>query len=57
MAIYGTTRPRGKFAIENVVALLGQVRESWLSMAPLGHVDLTKMQNALESKIKNQNEN
>ena len=25
---YGTTRPRGKFANENAMALLGQVRES-----------------------------
>ena len=24
------------------MALLGQVRESWPSMAPLGHVELTK---------------
>ena len=40
--MYGTVRPRGKFAIENAMALLGQVRESWPSMAPLGHVELTK---------------
>ena len=32
----------GKFANENAMALLGQVRESWPSMAPLGHVGLTK---------------
>ena len=39
------------------MALLGQVRESWPSMAPLGHVELTKMQKLLKSKNKNQNEN
>ena len=39
------------------MALLGQVRESWSSMAPLGHVELTKIQKLLESNNKNQNEN
>ena len=39
------------------MALLGQSRDSWPSMAPLGHVELTKMQKLLESKNKNQNEN
>ena len=28
LTIYGTARPRGKFANENAMALLGQVRES-----------------------------
>ena len=42
LTIYGTARPRGKFANENAMALLGQVRESWPSMAPLDHVELTK---------------
>ena len=37
-----TTRPCGTFLNENGMALQGQVRESWPSMAPLGHVDLTK---------------
>ena len=39
------------------MALLGQVRESWPSMAPLGHVELTKMQKLLKSKSRNQNKN
>ena len=43
MTIYGTAKPRGKFANENaMVALLDQVRESWPSMTPLGHLELTK---------------
>ena len=42
LTIHGTTRPSRKFANENAMALLGQVRESWPSVAPLGHVDLTK---------------
>ena len=42
LTIHGTTRPSRKFANENAMALLGQVRESWPSMAPLGHVVLTK---------------
>ena len=57
LTIYDTARPRGKFANENAMALLSQVRESWPSMAPLGHVDLTKMQKLLKSKNKSQNEN
>ena len=28
LTIYGTTRPRGKFAIKNAMVPLGQVRES-----------------------------
>ena len=39
---YGTPRVRGKCANENAMALVGQVKESRPSMAPLGHVDLTK---------------
>ena len=39
---YGTARSPRKFTNENAMALLGQVRESWPFMAPLGHVDLTK---------------
>ena len=42
LTIYGTDKLCGKLAIENNMALLGQVRESWPSMAPLGHVELTK---------------
>ena len=57
LTIYGTTRPRGKFAIENAMVPLGQVRESWPSMALLGHAELTKVQKLLESEIKNKNEN
>ena len=83
--IYGTASPRGKFANQNAMALLGQVaskrelivydtsgargvnknamallgqsRDSWPSMAPLGHVELTKMQKLLESKNKNEKQN
>ena len=39
------------------MALLDQSRESWPSVVTLGHVELTKMQKHLESKIKNKNEN
>ena len=39
------------------MALLGQSRDSRPSMAPLGHVELTKRQKLLESKNKNKNEN
>ena len=39
------------------MVLLGQSRDSWLSMAPLGHVELTKMQKHLESKNKNEKQN
>ena len=42
LSIYGTARPRGKFANENAMALLGKIRESWSSMAPLGHVEVQK---------------
>ena len=38
------------------MTLLGQLRDSWPSMAPLGHVELAKMQNLLETKNKNKNE-
>ena len=38
------------------MAPLGQSREIWPSMAPLGYVDLTKMQKLLKSKNKNENE-
>ena len=31
------------------MALLGQVRESWPSMAPLGQVDLTKTQKCYDT--------
>ena len=55
LTVYGTSRPRG--VNKNAMALLGQSRDSWPSMAPLGHVELTKMQKLLESKNKNQNEN
>ena len=39
------------------MALLGQSRDSLPSMTPLDHVELTKIQNLLESKNKNKNEN
>ena len=39
------------------MALLGKVRNSLPSMAPLDHVELTKMQKLLESKNKSKNEN
>ena len=39
------------------MALLDQSRESWPSMAALGHVELTKLQKLLKRKNKNQNEN
>ena len=38
------------------MALLGQSRDSWPSMTPLGHVELTKVQKNLESKNQNENE-
>ena len=56
LTIYFTARPRVKFASEKTMALLGQTRDSWPSMAPLGHVELTKMQKLLESKSKNEND-
>ena len=37
----------------NAMARLGQPRDNWPSMAPVDHVELTKMQNLLESKNKN----
>ena len=37
------------------MALLGQSRDSWPSMAPLHHVELTKMQKLLENKNENEN--
>ena len=55
MTVYGTSKPRG--VEKNAMALLGQSRDSWPSMAPLGHVELTKMQKLLESKNKNKNQN
>ena len=56
LTIYGTGRPRAKFVNKNAMTLLGQLRDSWPSMAPLGHVELAKMQNLLETKNKNKNE-
>ena len=57
LTIYGTSRPRE--VNKNAMALLGQSRDSWPPMAPLGQVELTKMQKLLESKnkIEKQNEN
>ena len=37
--------------------LLGQVRDTRPSMAPLGQAELRKMQKFLKSKNKNKNEN
>ena len=54
MTIYDIVRPRAKLAEKHSTALLGQSRDSWPSMAPLGHVQLTKMQKPLESEKKNQ---
>ena len=51
LTVYGTLRPRG--FNKNAIALLGQSRDSWPSMAPLGHVELTQMQKLLKSKTKN----
>ena len=39
------------------MALLGQSRDSGPSMAPLGQVELSKMEKFLESKNKNKSEN
>ena len=47
LIIYGTVRPRGKFANGNAMANLGQVRDIWPSMAPLGHVEFGVNENAL----------
>ena len=55
VTVYGTSKPRG--VNKNAMALLGQSRDTWPSMAPLGHVEFTKMQKRLESKNKNKNEN
>ena len=44
LTIYSIAGPRAKFANENAMALLGQVRDSWPSMVPLGHMELTKTQ-------------
>ena len=55
LTVYGTSRSRA--FNKNAMALLGQSRDSWPSMAPLGHVELTKMQKLLESKNKIQNGN
>ena len=44
LTICGIARPCGKFANENAMVLLGQVREGWPFMPPLGHVELIKMQ-------------
>ena len=38
------------------MALLGQSRDIWPSKAPLGNVELAKMQKLLQSKNKNGNE-
>ena len=55
LTVYGTSRPRG--FDKNAMALLDQSRDSWPSMAPIGHGELTKMQKHLEIKNKNKNEN
>ena len=55
LTVYGTSKPRGFH--ENAMTLVGKSRDSWLSMAPLGQVKLTKMQKLTKSKSKNQNEN
>ena len=39
------------------MALPGQVSESWPCMAPLGHVEITKVQKLLKSKNKNEKQN
>ena len=57
LAIYGTARPQAKFKNKNAMALLGQVKDSWWSIGPLGNAELTKTQKLLESKSKNKNEN
>ena len=53
LTVYGTSRLRG--VNKNAMVLLGQSRDSWPSMAPLGHVELTKMKKLLESKSKTEN--
>ena len=42
---------------KNAMARLGQSRDSWPSMTPLRHVELTKMQKLLKSKKRKENEN
>ena len=42
LTIYGTARPRAKLANENAMELLGQVRDIWPSIAPVGHVENNK---------------
>ena len=53
--VYRTSGPRG--VNKNDMALLGQSKDSWPSMAPLGNAELTKTQKLLESKSKKKNEN
>ena len=55
LTTYGTSRPRG--VNKNAMTLLGQSRNSWPFIAPLGHVELKKMQKLLESKNENEKEN
>ena len=54
LTVYGSSRPRG--FKKNDMALLGQSRDIWPSKAPLGNVELAKMQKLLQSKNKNGNE-
>ena len=42
LTIYGTAKLRAEFENKNAMALPGQVRDSWPSMAPLDHIKLTK---------------
>ena len=42
LTIYDTSRPREKFTNENAMTLLGQSRDRWPFMAPLGHVEFAK---------------
>ena len=53
--VYRTSGPRG--VNKNAMALPGQSKDSWPSMAPLGNMELTKTQKLLESKSENKNEN
>ena len=55
LTVYGTSSPR-EFN-KKAMTLLGKSRDIWPPMAPLGHVELTKMQKPLETKNKSQNEN
>ena len=45
------TAPLDHVENSQMKVILDQVNKSWLSLAPPGRVDLTKMQNSLESKI------